>query len=699
MADAAKTHPLPDGYEDEAAFIREARLRFQQGVDFDRENRDQGLEDLKFLSGEQWDVGAKAARAGRPMLTINVLPQYVAQVVGDIRINRPAIRVRPAEDGDKDLAEIREGLIRAIERDSDAQGVYTNVGTNQTACGIGNYRITLKYASDNGFDRDIAIVAIPNAFAVVWDPMASERTGRDAGWCFVEDQMPRKAYEARYGKTLGSGLEVPLHDTDGWYTQDVVRVTEYWLIKETKTEMALLESGEAVEAKKVPPGVTPKRTRTVSKRSACAYLINGTEILEGPVELPIDRVPIIRAIGWEINVGDKRVRWGLVRPARDSQRLKNYWRSISAEVLALAPKGKWLVNEQNEGDADGFRDAVTTDDPVLSYSGAVAPTFVGPPAVNAAILQESALNAQDIKDVTGLHDASLGSRSNETSGKAILARQKEGDTATYIYPDNLAAAIQEGGRVANQLIPTVYDTARTLRILGEDEAAKVQRVNDPNDPESLGLRDDQGRYDVVVETGPSYSTRRVEAAESMLAFTQAVPAAAQFTGDLIARSQDWPMADEFAERLKKTLPPGLASDNDEELTDEQKAAKAQQMQAAQQQQMMQQRGMQLEMDEREAKAMLAKAQAMKAMREAQAPPPAEDAQEPYAVELALAQLRKANAEADKAEWDAKRASAGLVADMHDVHRKPLDLAHSEADLDAKLNPAAPEMAEAAPDGD
>ena len=227
MVDAPKRKApkLPDGYDDEAAFIKEARERFQRGVDFDRENRDQAVEDLKFYAGEQWDDDAQAARKGRPMLTINSLPSFVAQVVGDIRINRPAIRVRPADDGDKDLAEIREGLIRAIERDSDAQGVYVNAANNQVACGIGNFRIGLKYASNDGFNRDLMIEAIPNAFAVTWDPYATERTAKDATHCFVSDMVPRKDFETLYDSVLDSGLEVPLHDTDGWYSQDSVRIT------------------------------------------------------------------------------------------------------------------------------------------------------------------------------------------------------------------------------------------------------------------------------------------------------------------------------------------------------------------------------------------------------------------------------------------------------------------------------------------
>lgn len=598
---------IPDGYESESEFIQEARERFQEAADFDRENRDQGLEDLKFLAGEQWEEQAIVQRKGRPCLTINRLPQFVAQVVGDIRINRPAIRVRPAEDADKDLAEIREGLIRTIERDNDAQGVYINAAESQVGCGIGNFRVGLKYAASDSFDRDILIGHISNPFAVLWDPMATERTGRDAGYCFVQDEMPRKEFNRRWKDEMPSGLEVPLHDPAGWSTTDTVRVTEYWVMKEVKVTLALLEGGQIVEIDKVPRGVQPVATRESSKRIACMYLINGQAILSGPHELPIDRVPIIRVQGWVINIGDRRVRFGLVRFAKDPQRLLNYWRSVSAETLALAPKAKWLLHENNEGDQDEFRNAHTSDDTILTWSGATPPQLVNPPQINAAVLQESALNSQDMKDVTGLHDASLGARSNETSGKAIMARQREGDVATYVYHDNLQAAVKEAGRTVNQLVPITFDTPRTIRVLGEDETVKIQRINDPADPNSVDIN--QGRYDIVVDTGPSYSTKRVEAAESMMQFVQAVPSAAQVAGDLIAKAQDWPMAEQIGERLKKTIPAQLREGEDGEEPQQPDPAQMQAMQ-------MQQQAGQLELAKAEAEVMKARADARRAEAEA-----------------------------------------------------------------------------------
>lgn len=691
----AKKPKVPEGYEDIEEFLAEARERYQEDIDFDRENREAALKDLKFLAGEQWEQSDVDARNGKPCLTINTLPQFVAQIVGDIRINRPAIKARPAEDADKDLASVREGLIRAIEHDSKAQQVYANAGQSQVACGIGNFRVALDYANADAFERDIRLKAIPNPFAVVWDAARTEPTGRDAGHVFIADEMPRKVFEARYPDKVAADIGEELTGelaASGWMSRDVVRVAEYWVMKDKPAEIALLQDGSIKELTAANRDLVMQQVATnasgvpmvrkTTRKVACMYLITGHDLLEDGVEYPISRVPVFRVPGWEVNTSEKTIRWGLVRFAADGQRLKNYWRSVAAEKLALAPRQQWLIHESAVGDRDEYRDGFKSGDTVLDWSGSVEPKRIDPAPMEAALLQEAALNAQDMKDVTGLHDASLGARSNETSGKAILARQREGDVASYIYHDNLKSAIQEGGMVINELIPSVYDTLRTIRVLGEDEQQKVMRANDPNDPDSVDLG--KGKYDIVVETGPSYSTKRVEASESMMQFVQAVPAAAQAAGDLIAKAQDWPLAEELAERLKKTLPPGLVEEDDpDKMTPEQQQAKQQQMQQAQAAQDMQMQGAQLELAEKDAGVKLKMAQAHKLMAEAGivgAPTEQATPETELDIALKLAQLRKAEADADKAEADAQKAAAeaqraqiGITADTIQVHADAMDL--------------------------
>lgn len=672
---ASKTRALPDGFDDEVAFLADAREKFQLGLDADRENRDMGMEDLRFLSGDQWDAEAKKQRQdkGRPCLTINNLPQFVGQVIGDTRANRPAIKVRPAEDSDKKTADIRQGLVRFIENTSNANQVYALAGEDQVSCGVGNFQVKLVYATDDTFDQDIKIEHIPNPFAVVWDASSVEPTGKDADHCFVVDEVARKVFEKAYPDALPSELTIPLEQS-GWYNRDTVRVTQYWSMKETKRRIALVLRPPAAEPSiedvtdneaEVTPlivkdGRGAPRVRDKIKRSACMYIITGQAILEGPFEYPIKRVPVIKVTGREIRVGDRRYRFGLIRFAKDAARMKNLWRSSAAEWISLAPKQQWLLHASNKDEAKRYREAGRSGDTVLTYEGNIPPTRIDPPSGPAALLQEAALNDQDIKDVTGLHDASLGMKSNETSGKAILARERQGDTATFMYHDNLASAVQQGGDVINDLIPITFDAARTITTLGEDGSSAAHRINDPAAEGGL-INFKTGKYDVVVEVGPSYSTKRVEAAQSMMEFVRDVPGAGEVAGDLIAKAQDWPMADEIAERLKRRLPPGLADEDDADLTEEQKAAKAQQKAAADAEQAeakaMAKRAAELELDQKQATVLKTDAEAHKIeaeTRQAAKPAPGEP-EKPLDDALKVNQVRKAEADAEKAEFESQAA--------------------------------------------
>lgn len=666
-------YKLPSGYTDVDAFLREAREEYRLDVEADKVNRDAALDDLKFACdfregpsathGAQWDDEVVRQRVGRPCLTNNVMPQYIGQIVGDNRINRPAIKVRPAEDADEDLAEVRAGIIRYIEAQSNAQWIYTTALQAAATCGVGHFRVGLDYADNGSFLRDIRIKPIANPLSVVWDRLSVERTGRDAKRCYIDDMVPTKEFKKQWPDAMPGGFPVDDQQAllaDGWLTQDQTRICEYWRLEDEKRTLALLENGETedITGRKGPAPLNVKETREVTRTKACMWLITGFSILEGPFEVPLDRIPVFRCYGRLFFVGNARTWFGLTRFMKDTQRLQNYADSMIAESLALAPKQQWQTTAQAvEGREETIREAHRSGDPLLVFNDGGEVKRLDPPPMPLGALQWRQLLTQQLKDISGLHDASLGIQSNETSGKAIMARQREGDVATIEYHDNHNAAIAECGRVINELIPIVYDTPRQIRIVGEDEAMSVVKVNDPDDKKSPRM--DQGKFDIVVETGPSYSTKRVEAAESMIAFVQAFPQAAAVAGDLIAQAQDWPDADKFAERLKKTIPPELQDQKDpEDMSPEEQQAFAQEAQQAQQEQAQQQeivaQGLALEMREKEARVIKLEAEAAKMMREAEEPP--EQAEQVHPV-IQLADVRKANAEAETAEANTLRAVA------------------------------------------
>ncbi len=554
----------PEGFDSQEEFLSEMREEYQANLDYDRINREQALDDKRFAVGEQWDPLVLEQRKGLPCLVINNIPQFTAQLVGDWRESRKAIKVVPSNDEDKAVADVRGDLIRAIEMESRASRTYDTAFESLVQCGDGAFRICVEYAKNNVFDQDIRIGPIEDCLSAVWDRFSVDPTGRDARRVWVDDRIPTKEFHRKYKDCDPDEMlsDSTLRDlsSEGWIDTDSYRITEYWRLIERQRIMAMFENGKTFELKEdnledlIAANGPPVKTRLAWVTFAQMHLTTGFKILSGPYEYQLNRLPIIRMSGRVGNIGGRRVRYGLVRFMKDAVRLKNFWRSVAAEQLGYAPKAKWIAPESAvEGREDQFRQAHLSRDPLLIYNdGAEAPpTLIPPPPVEASLLNEAAINSQDMKDVTGIHDASLGMRSNETSGRAIQARQREGDIASLTFYDNANAAILEAGDVINQLIPQIYDGTRIVRGIGEDEQQKFIAINDPMNPDAVDMS--VGLFDVALTTGTSYTTRRVEAAQAMMDAIQVWPQLMTVAGDLVARAQDWPGADKIAERIEQTM--------------------------------------------------------------------------------------------------------------------------------------------------
>lgn len=567
---------IPEGFDSQEDFLQDMREQYKSDVDFDHINREQALDDKKFSAGEQWDPIVLEQRKGLPCLVINSIPQFTAQLVGDWREGRKAIKVVPSNDEDVDIASVRGDLIRAIELQSRADRIYDSSFESLVQCGDGAFRISVEYARDDVFDQDIFIRPIEDCLSTVWDRFSVDPTGRDAKRVFVDDRLPKKEFDTKWPgcspDAINSDNIVDKSELTGWVEDDSYRVTEYWRLIERQKLLGLFANGKIFELdganmdQIVAENGSPVRTRVSWCSYAQMHLVTGFAILAGPYEYRLNRLPIVRMSGRVVNVGGRRVRYGLVRFMKDPVRLKNFWRSVSAEQLGYAPKAQWIATAAAvEGREPAIRKAHLSRDPLIIVNDEA---IIGqniqrldPPAPQAALLNEANVNAQDMKDVTGIHDASLGVRSNETSGRAIQARQREGDIASLTFYDNANAAILEAGDVINQLIPQIYDGTRVIRRIGEDESMKFQRINDPMDPNSIDLS--VGMFDVALSTGTSYTTRRVEAAQAMMDAIQVWPQLMSVAGDLVAKAQDWPGAEKLAERLKKTIPPHFLEEGEE----------------------------------------------------------------------------------------------------------------------------------------
>jgi len=607
--------------------VKRARDHMSEAIDADRENREHALDDLRHLIGEgQWPENVRVEREqnNRPCLTINRLPQFLRQVTGDIRRLNPSIDVLPGDDmASDDVAEIIEGLVRQIEYKSGATNIYEGAAESAAACGMGFWRIMAEWEDDETFNQSIRIKRIPSPFSVYFDPAAREPTRSDAEYCFVTESMSRDDFEVTYPKAKPIDAE---HDaeTDGlqhWHHANRVVVAEYFWKEAQEVTIGLLSDGTVVENPVAPLPIV--RQRVVDRPKVMWAKMTGKEVIEGPTELPSRYIPVVAVMGEELPVEDKVYRASVIRHAKDPQRLYNYWRSAQTELVALQPKAPYLVTaKQVSGYETFWNEANNSNRPYLPYNvdekAGNPPARATPPVASQGMMQEVLTASEDMKATTGIYDAGLGDQGNEKSGIAIQSRQMESDISTSIYTDNLARAIEQSGRIIVSMIPRVYDTNRFIRIVAKDGSQKAEQINGVQvTQEGVQMVNDlrSGRYDVRVSVGPNYTTRRQETAQSMIDFVQAFPAAANVTADLVAQNMDWPGADQFAERLKKMLPPGVR--DPEDMTPEEQARMQQQMQMEQMQFQMQQAAQQMELQKAQAEVEETSADAIEARADAQ----------------------------------------------------------------------------------
>ena len=665
--------------------INLARERYKVMAEDDKHNREDALEDIRFvnLPGAQWNENMKINRGDRPAYEYNKVRVRCKRIVNDMRDNRPSGKVRGFEDDDVDTAEIYEGLIRNIWNVSHGDNATDYAAEYQVEGGMGAWRVNTEYSDDSAFEQDIVIEMIENPFSLYCDPSAKGLMKRDArDWIFTSRLSHDEFDELYPGKArvdFESDNEFEDDRDDEWTDEETVRIAEYWYKVPIKKELWQVEMPDpenpeqtkmltvdslSDEAKGIDPAMI-KDKREVKSHQIMMAILSGEAILKGPVKWAGRQFPWVMVHGEYKVIEGRAYWWGLVRFAKDAQRNFNISKTAIAETIAQTPKGKWwATSKQAAGHTDEWAEADRKNFPYLLYEA--DPQAPGPPQrmgaadVPIALMQQAATDNEDLKDVMGLPDASMGASGDEKSGRAIYARQQQGEIATFNYRDNMSKAVELTMEILIDLIPEIYDTERSLRILGNDGAETYKRINqvvqDPATGKAVKVNDlSAGKYDVTVTTGPAFSTQRQEAAEMYMGLTQGMPEIMGLAGDLIFKAVDLPYSDEIADRLQTMLPPQIQQmlQGDQEIPPEV-------------QQMMQQAEQAMQQVQEHGQLVQAAAQELEAEKSL-------NAQQKAEIKTALAEVAKARAEFD----------AHIAQQMADLIRQGAGLTKQEAGLTEK----------------
>lgn len=562
---------------DYETLLEEANERFELIQSLDKDNRENHKADTLFVysPGNQWPDDVKTTRKAWKELCLefNQLKQFVGQVVNDQRQNRPGIKIHPASgDASKDTAKIIQGMCRGIEYDSNAEAVYDSAFQSAVVGGRGWWRVCSEYEDGDTFNQKLVIKPIQDVSTVFADVSYTQPDGSDREYVFVIEKYSKNEFLRKWpDKDPISWDKVPGFWSDG---EDSIIVADYYRRVCKKRTLVLMSDGAQGykdEMPTPPEGVTIMKEREMDQWSVEWVTIAGGQQVLDEYEWPGSVIPVVCAVGDDMILDGKRVYQGLTRHARDAQSMLNFGMTQQAIHLSLTPRAPWVIAEgQIEGYEGMWRDANTKNYNALIYK----PTTIEGIAVPPPQRTQPAMVADGwdrwctmmigmIKSTIGMYEQSLGQKGNEVSGRAITAREKQGDTATFNFVDNLARAIALTGRIIVEAMPKFYDTERIVHIIGPDDVRKMETINQmtpsPDDPMQAIMNNDvtSGKYSVTVEAGPSYATKRQETSESLMQLVQAFPPVAQVAGDLIVKSLDIADADIIAERLKTMLPPQI----------------------------------------------------------------------------------------------------------------------------------------------
>jgi len=507
--------------------------------------------------GNGWDSNYKLPATA---VVVNELPQFIHQVCNDIRQNTPSIKAIPDYDSDEETAEIYSELIRAIEYKSCADEIYDTSAEYQVTSSIGFIRVDHNYCDEEGDYQELTLHRVTDPFVVFLDPASIECDGRDAMGAVRLEEISKKDFKLLYPDKQPTCF-IDAHDSE---KKKTITIAEFY-IKEWTDE---------------------RRKKAVVRR----YKFSGDQLLD-ETTFPSQYIPIIPVYGAETWIDGKRYLQSLIRQARDPQRRLNHWASKESQILSMAPIAPVmaqvgvLVNDRNQWQNPGSEMVLEYNAQDIDGNPASPPQRLAPPPIPTGIINAMQGAKENIKEAMGLYNASIGNRSNETSGVAINARKVEGDVATFHFSDNLRRSITQVGRILVDAIPNIYDTPRVLQIITEEQNPKLVGVNGAEMQEGQERPFDltRGKHHVRVTTGASYTTKRQESAQFLADIFKQDPELMAIGGDLLFKNLDLPGADVLAERFKKTIDPKLLDEGKQDPQVQQMQMAMQQMQAQLQQ--------------------------------------------------------------------------------------------------------------------
>lgn len=562
------------------------------------ENIVRGKDDVNFVIRDQWTAVERSefTRLFKPAMTFNKLYDSVKKIAGEQRKNKPDLIVRSLTGkATQEQINLRADLVRTISYQSQNDLVYQTAFKSALMMGFGAFQIMLDYESPMSFNKSIRYDLISDPTRTVFDPTALKPHKGDGNFCARYYIFTRDEFFATYPYVTDpvSFIDPYMLLDFQWQTRDTITVADYFVKEWFPLIIYKLSDGRVVtedeweEVQKdfrkqkeitkdsvVERIVEKDEPKIVGKRQTQDYRIMHYRLIRNQIidfsEWPSKQLPIIFVDGDSYYIEGRQYTKSFIHEARDAQKCVNYFGSEIAAEVKNRRREQWLGTPDNIiGYEQDWRNPElqmgilrAKPDPKTGQMPTKMPAW----DLSPAIMQNFQRATQDIREILGFSETEA-LQGRDISGKARRERKLEGSMSAYVYFDNMNQAVEQGGRVVNDLLPYIIGSdERKMVISKRDGKTETITLNKKQEGEKILNDIGLGDFDVEINTGPSFAVQRDVALEFMQETMAANPQVFPLIADIWASQLDVQFMEQMKDRLKTLVPPEvLAKEEGKEL--------------------------------------------------------------------------------------------------------------------------------------
>jgi hypothetical protein len=604
---------LEENNIDEMSVLTEANKHIGLWEQYFTENKTLGKSDMEFALRDQWTAIERGEfqRLFKPAMQFNKLYDPIKKIIGEQRRNTPDLKVRSLTGkATQDEINLRADIVRSVAYHSSNDIVYQTAFGNALLYGFGAFEICTEYETSHSFNQVIRYKPILNPAQCFFDPHAQMPHKGDGNYCGKYTVMSKDEFYATYPHIKHAVSYVsPQQLVDfQWETRDTITICDYYVKEWYSKIIYMLDNGDVVDQEEwdeiqklykdaskeneaIRQELEGRMPEIINERKTEDYRIKHYRLIKDKIiefaEWPSKYLPIIFVDGDSYYIDGQQYTRSFIRNAKDAQRFLNYLGSEIAGQIKSNRREQWVVTPDN---IKGFEQIWRN--PELQMGALQAnpdkatgqlPIKVPPSEIPQSLLAHYQRATQDIKEIIGFFEANEGSESNEVSGIAVQTRAIQGSMAASVYFDNLNRAIEQGGRVVLDLLPTIYDTERNIVVTKRDGETKSLTINKNLPDNSTQNALTRGDFDIEIDTGPSFAVQKAQALQMFIQLVQANPQVFPLVADLIAKNLDMQYMPQVVDRLKTLVPEQILAKEEGRPPSPPKPNPQQQMMAMQQQ--------------------------------------------------------------------------------------------------------------------